>query len=450
MNKTSVQIELTTRQLTILLGALFLMNVLLLAGTWSATLYFNEHGWNGNPSLLKNVLFQLNLALENVVATWYSSMLLLTTAAMAVVCFLADRQEGAGRRQLFFSYGWLVFTAVFALLSFDEMGSIHEYFGKDLYNERADQFTRYAGSVVFYGAIALVAGFMVAFGLVHLRRVPLSFVLVGAGVLLFISNPFQEHFEWGFYQRGAARPVLLLLLEEGSELFGTLCFLAATVAYAAHATRRRPGGAGLPAIRVTTTVSRKPVQAGVLAMLGAMALLLVGLKLFMDRGDDTQSGIPQNWLPSAIAFVVALLSLYLFVSLPRNVVRGRSFLGLLAGVALALSAYYGSNLYATKGMVMGTALSAFLLMAVVGVSSGLLVSTKDARTRLGIAAWTLFTGLSLTVGREYSAELAFAGFACLLASLLAYVLRQHLLAGVHASGSAFATASRLTKVGSAV
>jgi hypothetical protein len=450
MNKTLVQIELTTRQLTILLSTLFLMNLLLLAGTWSAAHYFNEHGWGGNPSLLKNVLFQVNLALENVVATWYSSMLLLTTAVMAGVCFLADRQEGAGRRQLFFSYGWLVFCGVFALLSFDEMGSVHEYFGKDAYNEQADAFTRYAGLVVFYAAIALVAGFMVAFGLVHLRRVPLSFVLVGAGVLLFISNPFQEHFEWGFYQRGATRPVVLLLFEEGSELFGTLCFLGATVAYAAYATRRKPGGAGLPAISVTATANRKSVQAGVLAILGAMAVLLIGLQLFLGHVDDTRSGIPQNWLPSAIAFAVALMGLYLFVSLPRNGVKGVLFFGLLAGVALALSAYYGSNLYATKGVVMGTALTAVLLMMLVGVSSGLLVTTKDARTRLGMAAWTVFTGLALTVGREYSAELAFAGFACLLASLLAYVLRQHLLAGAKASGSVFTATSRLTKVGSAV
>lgn len=450
MNKTLVRIELTTRQLTLLLGSLVLLNLFMLAGTWTAARYFTEHGWGGSPSLLKNVLFQLDLALENVAATWYSSMLLLTTAAMAGVCFLADRQEGAGRRQLFFSYGWLVFCGVFALLSFDEMGSIHEYFGKDAYNEQADDFTRYAGLVVLYSGIALVAGFMVAFGLVHLRRVPWSFVLVGAGVLLFLSNPFQEHFEWGFYQQGATRPVLLLLLEEGSELFGTLCFLAATVAYAAHLTRTRPGGADLPALSVTATVSRKPFQAGLLAMLGAMAVLLVGLQLVVGKADDPQAGIPQNWLPSSIAFAVALLSLYLFASLPRSAVRGVPFFGLLAGVALALSAYYGSNLYTTKGVVMGTALSALLLLMLVGVSGGLLVTTKDARTRLGLAAWTVFTGLALTAGRKYSAELAFTGFACLLASLLAHVLRQHLLAGAAAVRSAVAATPPLAEAGSVV
>jgi hypothetical protein len=126
------------------------------------------------------------------------------------------------------------------------------------------------------------------------------------------------------------------------------------------------------------------------------------------------------------------------------------FLGLLAGVALALSAYYGSNLYATKGVVMGTALTALLVTMLVGVSSGLLVTIKDARTRIGVAAWTVFTGLALTVGRQYSAELAFAGFACLLASLLAYVLRQQLLVGAHESSTAFAAAPQMTKVGSVV
>jgi hypothetical protein len=450
MHKTLVHIEFSTRQLATLLGLLFLMNLLVLAGTWAATLYFNQHGWNANPSLLKNVLFQLNLALENVAATWYSSMLLLTTAVMAGICFLADRQEGTGRRQRLFSYGWLVFCGVFALLSFDEMGSVHEYFGKDAYNEQADGFTRYAGLVVLYTGIALVAGFMVAFGLVHLRRVPWSFVLVGTGVLLFISNPFQEHFEWGFYQRGADRPVLLLLLEEGSELFGTLCFLAATVAYAAHVTRRQPAPAGRAAIRVTATVSRKPMLATVLAVLGAMAVLLVGLQLVVGKVEDPRLGIPQNWIPSAIAFAVALVSRFLFAGLPREGARGGLFLGLLAGLALALSAYYGSNLYATKGLVMGTLLTSLLLAILVGVSSGLLVTTKDARARLGIAAWAGFTGLALTLGRPYSAELAFAGFACLLATLLAYALRQQLLAGAHASGSAFAAAPQLTTVESAV
>ncbi len=450
MHKTLLHIALSTRQLATLLGLLFLMNLFVLAGTWAATLYFNQHGWSGNPSLVKNVLFQLNLALENVAATWYASMLLLTTAVMAGICFLADRQEGTGRRQRFFSYGWLVFCGVFALLSFDEMGSVHEYFGKDAYNEQADGFTRYAGLVVLYTGIALVAGFMVAFGLVHLRRVPWSFVLVGAGVLLFLSNPFQEHFEWGFYQRGASRPVLLLLLEEGSELFGTLCFLAATVAYAAHVTRNQPALPGRPAIRVTATVNRKPVQAAVLALLGAMGGLLVGLQLFIGKADDPYAGIPQNWMPSAVAFAVALVSLYLFASLRREGARGGLFLGLLAGVALALSAYYGSNLYATKGVVMGTALTALLLTMLVGVSIGLLVTTKDAPTRLGIAAWAGFTTLALTLGRPYSAELAFAGFACLLASLLAYVLRQQRLAGARASGTAFAAAPQLTKVEPAV
>jgi hypothetical protein len=81
-------------------------------------------------------------------------------------------------------------------------------------------------------------------------------------------------------------------------------------------------------------------------------------------------------------------------------------------------------------------------MMLVGVSSGLLVTTKDARTRLGLVAWTVCTGLALTLGREYSAELAFTGFACLLASLLAHVLRQHLLAGAATARSVFAPAPK--------
>jgi hypothetical protein len=39
------------------------------------------------------ILQQGNLATENVVAVWYSSMLLLTASVISMLCFVADQQK---------------------------------------------------------------------------------------------------------------------------------------------------------------------------------------------------------------------------------------------------------------------------------------------------------------------------------------------------------------------
>ena len=80
-----------------------------------------------------------------------------------------------------------------------------------------------------------------------------------------------------------------------------------------------------------------------------------------------------------------------------------------------------------------------------GEGFGLLVATKDARIRPGIFAWIVFTGLSLRVGRKYSAELAFVGFVC----LLAHVLRLHPLVGATVDRKSFAFTWQLNEMGSA-
>jgi hypothetical protein len=74
-------------------------------------------------SFLNYVLVQSHLATENVLAAWYSSMLLLAVAVGAVAAYTIRTQVQVARTPPWLRYGWLVIAAVFALLSLDEIGS---------------------------------------------------------------------------------------------------------------------------------------------------------------------------------------------------------------------------------------------------------------------------------------------------------------------------------------
>ena len=73
-------------------------------------------------------LAQLYLGAENVLAAWYSSMLLLAVALSACLAFAVERKQKPPRPAGWAS-GWLLLAAVFTVLSLDEIGSFHERLG---------------------------------------------------------------------------------------------------------------------------------------------------------------------------------------------------------------------------------------------------------------------------------------------------------------------------------
>ncbi len=73
-------------------------------------------------------LVQLHLGTENVVAAWYSSMLLLAVALAACLALAVERKQKPPVRGAW-SFAWLVVAAVFTVLSLDEIGSFHERLG---------------------------------------------------------------------------------------------------------------------------------------------------------------------------------------------------------------------------------------------------------------------------------------------------------------------------------
>ncbi len=98
---------LELRASTVLIGCAAI-HAFLLAGTWLFSRYYRD------PSVdwVRYGLVQLNLASENVLASWYGSILLLAIACVACACFLADRARAAERRPQ--PWAPLLFTAGFS------------------------------------------------------------------------------------------------------------------------------------------------------------------------------------------------------------------------------------------------------------------------------------------------------------------------------------------------
>lgn len=267
--------------------------------------------------LTRHVLVQGHLATENVLAATYSSLLLLAVAALSLVAFKADPTDR-------WRGGWLVLAAIFALLSLDELGSLHERVGMIRALSPWD-----APAGWFYVLaipIAAIATFMGLFALVHFRRARGMAVLMAAGIVLFLLNPVLEAIEMRLIHGPGARPGtwqrnlhdLLLVLEEGGlELFGVLCFLAAVAVYVR---RTAPDG-----VELVTSPAQRSIA---LVVLAAGAWLGPAVVDALPAGD---SGLPQNWFPAVVWAAVAAV-----------VVRVNRW---LAAIPLAISLTIGSGLY---------------------------------------------------------------------------------------------------------
>ncbi|MEA2133805.1 MAG: hypothetical protein QOC68_1714 [Solirubrobacteraceae bacterium] len=264
-----------------ILGAVAAGGVLFLAGTLVSAQR------EGGHSTASSALAQLNLLRENNLATWWSSMVLLLIALLCAAAWRADRrpaQEGGPVLRL----GWLFLGGVFALLSLDEVGSLHERLADD----PALAFGTPSADWVALLAlpIAGVALLMVAFSLANLRRRPLPFALLILSVALFATVPLQEKLELSEKFAGQGRPVVEALLEEGSELTAGWLALCGLLLYLARA----PGSAG-------ARLPRAAIAGGALGLLVGMGICL----LVVPAPTDESFGYASAWFPAAIGALVA-------------------------------------------------------------------------------------------------------------------------------------------------
>lgn len=426
MKKLLVHIRLSPAQLRWCLVAILAANLLVLAGTWAA------HALHVKAYSFKTALRLLDLARENTITTWYSSMLLLSVAIMSAVCFSADWQRFHRWRDKYLSGGWLLFSMIFVTLSFDEIGSFHETIGD---TKAFNSFGGYSGWALFYIVILLVGGFMLTFSFVRLIRSGWSVVFAVAGILLFLSNPLQENYEIAAFRAAPdpslwVRPIQLLLLEEGSEIFASTCFLIATVTYALYITKQQTTSLPpyTPHLSIRLSFARRTAFVCLLIIILA---LVAGLAAVVDATEvkGHENGIPKNWFPSATAFVVFVISLYIYHVADRIDRYNRYFYLLLAFVSVSVSMYYGSNLYAhplwetAQGMLPAMALKLLCMLAAVILCLRLVFVVEDKWSRIRTAAWAILLSAAFSLHHLYAAGLAFAAFAFLLLALMAHVYR---------------------------
>lgn len=286
-----MHIRLSGRDLAIPFPLAALASGLLLWGTVSGTLFWRSFAgdWNEAPRWAR-LLSYTDLANENVIGSWFSSMLLALIAWVAVLCFVVD---GAAGRRDWLRYGWLTIALGFAALSFDELGSIHE---------RLHLPDNLSGQVLWYAPVmVLLPAYMLVFGLSRMRGDRVAFGMALLGALCFASIPLQEYFEIAVrHGAGTVRPVSEIALEEGTELLGMLLFLAAFVRYCRRAMR------GRGKTPQTNELSRG-VAIGVWVAIFAVGLITRDIASSWLQ-PDALSGNPRNWFPAFAAFLVACLA----------------------------------------------------------------------------------------------------------------------------------------------
>jgi hypothetical protein len=318
----NITVDIVLRPLHIrrFIKALFLITLFFMLGTWMVGNFWQSYRlpWMEWPLFYK-ILLQADLARENDVAVWFSSMLLLFVSLVCLLCFAAEpRGENKSRLR----FGWAVSALIFAGLSLDEMGSLHE--------KIAIWQSDMGWLVLLVPFVIVVPVYMLLFGLIQIRRSRVGFFFTLFGVVCFSLVPVFEFFEMSSLPE-AGQP-LWQALEEGTELIGMLAFLAATFCFALFFARMQNPASQPECATIRLEFSRRRFFdiTLLLALFGFVGI--AATNALIPKSDIYGvDGIPENWFPSALLLCAALLLLHL------------ARYG-LAISAILMSIYVGSNL----------------------------------------------------------------------------------------------------------
>jgi hypothetical protein len=389
-NQQNLPINIPEKKINKVLLGIILLNILMLFGTW----LHHSKLLSSKIFSINALLVQFNFARENVAASWYSSMLLLVVGLMAAICFIADQQRFTQPKDRILNYGWIIVSMIFILLSFDEMGSFHEMIGETTLFKNAGNNKR-GGWYMFYTLIGLVAVFMTSFFFMKFKSNKKAFLLTVLAVLLFVSNPFQEKYEISSWRNAAdpalwRRPGFFLLLEEGSEIFASFCFLYSFTVYSIGATSNnslQPGQGLNLILRLKNNFIF--YLFGLIGLLGLL-MLLVRLNAWNIQGDD--NGIPQNWFPSIMSFLAFLSGMYLYFSNKKEAVSVKKGYLYLAFIGLVSSVFFGSNIYGYWEGVMSKVPYLFLLLTII-TGGYAIIKLPGTPFKIALCGWISFIAL---------------------------------------------------------
>ena len=414
-NYQSFIIDIPVKKINRVFLLIILLNILLLFGTWLD----NSRVIASKSYTIQTFLAQFNFAKENVGAAWYSSMLLLLVGLMAVLCFIMDMNRFVKPTDKILNYGWLLVAMIFILLSFDEMGSFHEIIGETALFKKMGN-SKSGGWYAFYALIGLVALFMISFFLMKFKDNKWAFFLTVFAVLLFVSNPFQEKYEIYTWRHSPnprlwQRPSFFLLLEEGSEILASFCFLYSFVLYSISIPSKSAKNTLEKGLSITLKLKTNIIFyiLGLIGLAGVTMLLVKFNAWHLKRGDN---GIPQNWFPSIMSFVTFLYSLYLFFIAEKE---SKSFFLSIIFISLSTSIFFGCDMYEYKGSFLSKIPYLFLLLTIIAGTTAL-IKLRGLKARVLTAAWILFMALALFNKGFYPALFGYIASSILLITFFLY------------------------------
>ena len=414
-NHQELRINIPVKKINKALLRIIILNILLLFGTWlhNSRLLFSK------SFSINLLLAQFNFAKENVAAAWYSSMLLLVVGLMAALCFISDMQRFTKPQDRILNYGWIVVSMIFILLSFDEMGSFHETIGETILFQKAGG-NENGGWYAFYVLIGIVAVFMISFFLMKFKGNKMAFLLTVLAVLLFVSNPFQEKYEMSTWRNSAnpelwRRPGFFLLLEEGSEIFASFCFLYSFTVYLIGATSNNNNALSVQTLNLVLKLKSNFIfyLLGMIGSLGAL-MLMVRFNAWNIAGDD--KGIPQNWFPAVMSLLAFLSSMYLYFFTQKEAVYTKRIYLLLAFISLVTAVFFGSNMYGYRESLVSKMPYLFLLLTII-TGAVAIIKLAGISVKITLCGWVLFIGLAMFSKDFYPALYGYIAASFLLFSL---------------------------------
>jgi hypothetical protein len=185
---------------------------------------------------LGSIIPEFDLNSENNIPTWYSSSALLLASALLAMIGLVKLhwQETYARH-------WVVLAAIFLFLSLDEAASIHEK-GNNLARMIMPGIIEsgYLSRYLYFAWVVFGVPFVLLFSLAYLRfliHLPAKtrFLFVLAGII-YVGGALGVEMlgarDFSLY--GEGRPLvhsMLILWEEGFEMFGIVVFIYALTSY---------------------------------------------------------------------------------------------------------------------------------------------------------------------------------------------------------------------------
>jgi hypothetical protein len=426
----TADITLSGRRIVLTAAAIGAANILALLGT-----YFHREVSVGLDWRIGYLTHQFNLTGENALVVWYASMLLLLVALAALACFLLDWRAADSRSERWKSVGWVLVAGVFVVLSIDELGSVHERLSslKQL-DPTGGRARGWVGPLLI--PILAVGTFLFVFTW-HVGRRSRAAAALLAGVVFFLTIPLQEQLEFMIKSRAAAmgaaavRPTGWALLEEGTEVFGTLLFLLAALMYLrkrALSTKARASssGAGEPVIRFRAQASTMRWT-----MAAAVGILFCGLVIFRFGfipyfEQRPQWGNPLNWFPAALAFLAALIVIGAWLNQRRQLAGAsvrRQFSSLyFAVLSLAISIDHGAAHVVSQGFWavhpgQRVVIDLLLITAVVVAAGTLWLDSNSRPMRAAVVGWAILSCAAVAGPVSATVALSFGAYAILLPSL---------------------------------